>query len=161
MKPGLSGNILLFLCIFSLVACGSSDGVSVDCPDGEKGENWVWTGKVCSLRKDGFNWSVSSIAPALDGSDDLYAVGGFTHFKKRAVKYIARLNNDGSLDRGFDSDTDFFPPQIIESAIDGSGDVYVGGYLSYNGPTLPIRGIARLNLDGSLDRGFDTGAGIG
>ena len=47
------------------------------------------------------------------------------------------------------------------SAIDGSGDVYLGGYLSYNGPTLPIRGIARLNLDGSLDPSFDTGAGIG
>jgi uncharacterized delta-60 repeat protein len=163
MKPRLSGNILLFLCIFLLVACGSGSGddVRFDCPDGEKGENWVWTGKVCSLRKDGFNWSVSSIAPALDGSDDLYAVGSFTHFKKRAVEHIARLNNDGSLDRGFDSDTGFFSPQIIVSAIDGSGDVYLGGYLSYNGPTLPIRGIARLNLDGSLDTSFDTGAGIG
>jgi hypothetical protein len=96
MKPRLSGNIFLFLCISLLVACGG-DGVSVDCPDGEKGEEWVWTGKVCSLRKDGFNRSVYSIAPALDGSDDLYALGSFTHFKKRAVKYIARLNNDGSL----------------------------------------------------------------
>ena len=113
MKPRLSGDILLFLCIFFLVACGSGDGVSVDCPDGEKGEDWVWTGKVCSLRKNGFNWGVSSIAPALDGSDDLYAVGSFTHFKKRAVKYIARLNNDGSLDRGFDSDTGFFSLRLL------------------------------------------------
>ena len=163
MKSNLSGNIFLFLCISLLVACGggSGGGVSVDCPDGEEGEEWVWTGKVCSLRKDGFNWSVYSIAPALDGSDDLYAVGSFTHFKKQAAKYITRLNNDGSLDRGFDSDTDLFDPQIIVSAIDGSGDVYVGGYLSYNGPTLPIRGIARLNLDGGLDESFDTGAGIG
>jgi uncharacterized delta-60 repeat protein len=161
MKPGLSGNILLFLCIFILVACDSGDDVSLDCPDGEEGEEWVWTGKVCSLRKDGFNWSVYSIAPALDGSDDLYALGSFTHFKKHAVKYIARLNNDGSLDRGFDAGTDFFSPQIIVSAKDGSGDVYVGGYLSYNGPTSPIRGIARLNLDGSLDESFNTGEGIG
>jgi uncharacterized delta-60 repeat protein len=65
------------------------------------------------------------------------------------------------FDRGFDSGTDFFSPQIIVSAIDGSGDVYVGGYLSYNGPTSPIRGIARLNLDGSLDESFNTGEGIG
>ena len=113
MKSKSSGHIFLLLCISLLVACGGGGGVSVDCPDGEKGEDWVWTGKVCSLRKDGFNWSVYAIAPALDGSDDLYAVGSFTHFKKGAVEHIARLNNDGSLDRGFDSDTDFFPLRLL------------------------------------------------
>ncbi len=158
MKPKLSSNILLFLCIFLLVACGSGDSVSVDCPDGETGEDWVWNGTVCSLRKDGFNWSVESIAPALDGSNDLYAEGSFTHFKKHAVKYIARLNNDGSLDRGFVSGPSFFAPTIIVSANDGSGDVYVGGLLSYNGSTH--NGIARLNLDRSLDVSFDTGTGF-
>ena len=161
MKPKLSSNIFLFLCICSLVACGGSDSVRVKCPDGNAGENWVWTGEVCSLRRDGFNWGVSSIAPALDGSDDLYVVGSFTHFKNRAVKYIARLNSDGSLDTSFFSGADFFSPQIIVPANDMSGDVYVGGYLRYNGPTLPISGIARLNLDGSLDSSFNTGTGIG
>ncbi len=162
MKPKLRSNIFLFLCISSLVACGGgSDGVEVECPDGNAGENWVWTGEVCSLRRDGFNWSVSSIAPALDGSNDLYAVGSFTHFKNQAIKYIARLNNDGSLDTGFFPETSFFSPQVVAAANDGSGDVYIGGYLSYNGPTSPIRGIARLNLDGSVDAGFNTGAGIG
>jgi uncharacterized delta-60 repeat protein len=158
MKSSQSGNVFLFLCISLLAACGSGDDVSFECPDGEPGEDWVWTGKVCSLRKDGFNWTVSSISPALDGSDDLYAAGSFTHFKKRAAKYIARLNNDGSLDRGFDSDTDFFSPQIIVSANDGSGDVYVGGYLSYIDSI--VSGIARLNLDGSLDESFNTGTEI-
>jgi uncharacterized delta-60 repeat protein len=161
MKPKLSSNIFLFICISSLVACGGSDSVRVKCPDGNAGENWVWTGEVCSLRRDGFNWSVSSIAPALDGSNDLYAVGSFTHFKNQAIKYIARLNNDGSLDTGFFPKTSFFSPQVVASANDGSGDVYIGGYLSYNGPTMPIRGIARLNLDGSLDSSFNTGTGIG
>jgi uncharacterized delta-60 repeat protein len=161
MKARLLGNLTLFLFIPLLVACGSGDGVRFECPDEGPGEEWVWNGTVCSLRRNGFNWSVSSIAPALDGSNDLYVVGAFTHFKKHPVKYIARLNNDGSLDRGFDSGTSFFSPQVVESANDGSGDVYVGGYLTYNGPNSPIRGIARLNLDGSLDPGFDTGAGIG
>ena len=160
MKLKLSSNILLFLCISSLAACGD-DGVNVDCPDGGGGEDWVWTGEVCSLRRDGFNWGVESIAPALDGSDDLYTEGSFTHFKNKAVNNIVRLNNNGSLDRGFKSNKEFFSPAVVASATDGSGDVYVGGYLSYNGPTLPIRGIARLNVDGSLDKGFDTGDGIG
>ena len=159
MKSGLSGNIILILCISLLVACGNDD-VSVDCPDGEMGENWVWTGKVCSLRRDGFNWSVSSIAPALDGSDDLYAVGSFTHFEKRTVKHIARLNNDGSLDRGFESGKGFsYPPNTIASANDGSGDIYVGGIFSSYNNSL-VGGIARLNPDGSLDMGFDTGTGF-
>jgi len=156
MQTRLLGNFALFLFISILAACDV--GVRFECPDGEPGEDWVWNGTACSLRRDGFNWSVSSIAPALDGSDDLYAVGSFTHFKKRAVEYIARLNNDGSLDQGFDSGTDFFPPQIIVSAIDGSGDVYVGGYLGYIDST--ISGIARLKLDGSLDESFNTGTEI-
>ncbi len=159
MKSKLSSNIFLFLCISSLVACGGDGDVRVKCPNGATGEEWVWNGTVCSLRKDGFNWGVESIAPALDGSDDLYAVGSFTHFKNQAVKYIARLNNNGSLDRGFVSGPSFFPPNIVVSANDGSGDVYVGGLLSYNGSTH--RGIARLNLDRSLDVSFDTGTGIG
>jgi len=88
--------------IFVLTACGgSSDGVSVDCRDGGEGEDWFWTGKVCRFSTKGFNWDVHAIAPALDSSDDLYAVGEFTAYKKNSVKYAARLNNNGSLDGGF------------------------------------------------------------
>lgn len=144
------------LSVLGVAGCSEGASVGVDC-----GSGWVWNGTVCSRRIDGFNWKVYSIALAQDGSEDLYAVGSFTHFKNEAVKYIARLNNDGSLDRGFISNTDFFSPLIVVSANDGSSKVYVGGYLSYNGPTLPIKGIARLHLDGSLDMSFDTGSGIG
>jgi len=157
MKPGLSGNILPFLCIFFLAACGSEGGVEVDCPDEEGGEDWFWTGKVCRLSTKGFNWDVHSIAPALDSSDDLYAVGEFTAYKKNTVKYAARLNNKGSLDGGFDSDSDFLSPQIIEPARDGSGDVYIGGRFYIDST---IVGIARLNLNGSLDKNFDAGTEV-
>jgi uncharacterized delta-60 repeat protein len=157
MNRNLIGNVFLFLCISSLSGCG--DDVRVNCPDGSSGEKWVWDGTVCSLRRDGFNWSVSSIAPALDGSGDLYTVGSFTHFKRYPVKHIARLNTGGSLDKAFVSGADFFSPQIVVTANDGSGDIYVGGLLGYDGSTH--RGIARLNQDRSLDPGFDTGAGIG
>ncbi|MDH5534120.1 MAG: hypothetical protein OEZ08_00935 [Betaproteobacteria bacterium] len=142
--------------VLGVVGCGSGDDVVVDC-----GPGWVWNGTVCSRRTDGFNSGVSSISPALEGSGDLYAVGAFTHFKNDAVKHVARVNSDGSLDRGFVSNTDFMPPNVVVSANDGSGDIYIGGYLIYNGPNLPIRGIARLNHDGSLDSNFNTGAGIG
>jgi len=121
MKPKLSSKIFLFLCISSLVACGGGgDSVEVECPDGNAGENWVWTGEVCSLRRDGFNWGVSSIAPALDGSNDLYAVGSFTHFKNQAIKYIARLNNDGSLDTGFSPKQVFLALKLLRQPMMGA-----------------------------------------
>jgi len=151
--------ILLFLLTTALAACGGSSDPcsSLD----EPGEKWVWNGTVCQLRRDGFNWGVSSISPALDGSEDLYVVGSFTRFKSRAIKHIARVNKDGSLDRGFVTGTGFnYTPDVVVSANDGSGDIYVGGmFSSYNGST--VRGIARLNQDGSLDLSFDTGTTIG
>jgi uncharacterized delta-60 repeat protein len=84
-------------------------------------------------------------------------VGEFTAYKKNTVKYAARLNNNGSLDGGFDSDSDFLSPQIIEPARDGSGDVYIGGRFYIDSTII---GIARLNLNGSLDKNFNTGTEV-
>jgi len=103
---------------------------------------------------------VNSVAVALDSSDDVYIGGKFTVFKNSAANRIARLNNDGSLDTGFITGTGFNGDVLfIAPANDGSGDVYVGGYFTnYNGTA--VGGIARLNLDGTLDTFFDTGTGF-
>lgn len=108
----------------------------------------------------GFNSTVSSIAPALDGSDDVYVGGVFTIYKNSEASRIARLNNDGSLDTGFVTGTGFDDrTRTVSPANDGSGDVYVGGsFTSYNGTAVGY--IARLNLDGSLDTAFDSGTGF-
>ena len=107
-----------------------------------------------------FNGKVSSIAPALDSSDDVYVGGFFTIYKNSAANRIARLNNDGSLDTGFITGTGFDNTvDIVAPAVDGSGDVYVGGrFTGYNGTAVSY--IARLNLDGTLDTDFDTGTGF-
>ncbi len=104
--------------------------------------------------------SVDSIATATDGSDDVYVGGSFTIFKNSMANRIARLNNDGSLDTSFITGTGFDQQvQIIAPAIGVSGDVYVGGYFTtYDGTA--VGGIARLNLDGTLDVVFDTGTGF-
>jgi len=103
---------------------------------------------------------VNSIAVALDSSDDVYVGGTFTTYKNFTANRIARLNNDGSLDTGFITGTGFNGEVLfIAPAADGSGDVYVGGYFtSYNGTA--VGGIARLNLDGTLDTFFVTGIGF-
>jgi uncharacterized delta-60 repeat protein len=108
----------------------------------------------------GFNATVFSIAPALDGSDDVYVGGHFSIYKNSTAKRIARLNNDGSLDAGFISGTGFDNSvSIVTPAVDGSGDVYVGGrFTDYNGSAVNY--IARLNLDGTLDTDFDIGTGF-
>ena len=155
VNPGLNSKVFWFLCALFLAACGSDDGVEVDCQDGGEGEDWFWTGTVCRFSTKGFNYEVHDIAPAEDSSDDLYAVGEFTAYKKNTVKYAARLNNSGSLDGRFDADSDYYSPRIIEPARDGSGDVYIGGRF-YIGTS--IIGIARLNLNGNRDKKFNPGA---
>lgn len=110
----------------------------------------------------GFNNSVIAVAPASDGSGDLYVGGHFTGYNRTGVGRIARLNLDGSLDADFDTGfglDDFV--SIIVPLNDGSGDIYVGGpFTSYNG-TVVGNGLIRLKDDGSLDSGFNTGSGWG
>ncbi len=109
---------------------------------------------------EGFNDTVTSIAPALDSSDDVYVGGSFTIYKNSAANGIARINNDGSLDTGFVTGTGFDAPvYTVSPANDDSGDVYVGGsFTSYDGTAIGY--IARLKLDGTLDTVFDTGTGF-
>jgi len=110
----------------------------------------------------GFTNEVNIVAPAIDGNGDVYIGGRFTSYNGSAVGYIARLNLDGTLDTVFDTGTGFSSEvNIIVPAIDGSGDIYVGGsFTSYNG-TAVGSGLIRLNDDGSLDMGFGTGSGWG
>lgn len=109
---------------------------------------------------EGFSDIVNSIAPALDGSDDVYVGGDFTIYKNSSANRIARLNNDGSLDTSFIIGTGFNGEvRSIAPATDGSGDVYVGGdFTNYNG--TDVGSIVRLNLDGTLDTNFITGTGF-
>jgi uncharacterized delta-60 repeat protein len=98
----------------------------------------------------GFTNTVNIIAPANDGSGDVYVGGSFTSYNGLAVgSGLVRLNNDGSLDTGFSTGSGWGKDGIA-LANDGSGDVYVARNSS--------PGIARLNDDGSIDTGFDPGA---
>ncbi len=109
----------------------------------------------------GLNSFVHCIVAASDGSGDVYVAGDFTVYNGASARRIVRLNSDGSLDAGFDSGAAGFdsPAYWVVPADDGSGDVYVGGqFSSYNGAS-DLRRIVRLNSDGSIDAGFNIGAG--
>ena len=102
----------------------------------------------------GSGWGQDGIAPATDGSGDVYVA-------KSTSPGIARLNNDGSIDTGFDTGLSGFNDDVraIAVATDGSGDIYAAGFFTdYNGTGM--NGLARVNSDGSLDSGFVTDAGF-
>lgn len=111
----------------------------------------------------GFN-APNSIVPALDGSGDVYVAGEFTTYNGTDSNYIIRLNEDGSIDTGFNVGTGFnvsisTRARSIAAVPDGSGDIYVGGnFTSYNG--TGSNGIIRLNSDGSIENSFSVGSGF-
>ena len=103
---------------------------------------------------------VRSIALATDGSGDIYVGGWFKSYNGSASDRLIRLNSDGSRDNDFVIGNGFDSGVLsVASTNDGSGDIYVGGWFSrYNNHNSPR--IIRLNNDGSVDTGFDIGAGF-
>lgn len=72
---------------------------------------------------------------------------------------IARLNSDGSLDASFDPGSGS-NAGVAAVAIQPDGKiVLVGAFTSFDG--VRMNRVVRLNSDGSLDRSFDPGPGIG
>ena len=98
----------------------------------------------------GFNNTVHSIAPAGDGSGDLYVGGSFTNYNGTLANDLVRLNVDGTVDQAFATGTGFNNAVFsIAPSGDGSGDVYVGGqFTSYQ--VIKIGRLARLKPNGSL-----------
>jgi beta-propeller uncharacterized protein DUF5122 len=102
------------------------------------------------LTGTGFNNTVFSIAPAGDGSGDLYVGGAFSNYNGTPANDLVRLNADGTVDQAFVTGTGFNDTVFsIAPAGDGSGDLYVGGqFTSYQSTT--IGRFVRLTSTGSL-----------
>src|SRR5436305_323162 len=65
--------------------------------------------------------------------------------------------NGGDLDAGFDPGTGA-NNSVLTTALQPDGKIIIGGaFTSYN--SIGRNRIARLNVDGSLDAGFDPGTG--
>jgi len=112
------------------------------------------------MSSGGVDEDLHILAPATDGSGDLYVGGGFNNINGTAVNGLARLNSDGTLDTAFDMSNGGVNRDVFALAptTDGSGDLYIGGWFSIiNGAA--VRGLARLNSDGTLDAVFDMSGG--
>jgi len=104
----------------------------------------------------GFNDpDVLTISIQADGK--LIVGGHFVKYNNVSNRYIVRLNADGSADPGFNTG-DFVKSTLIDaSAIQSDGKIIIAGESSSTANRL--KGIARLNTDGSVDNTFDVGTG--
>ena len=103
------------------------------------------------------NGSVLSVAVQGDGK--VLIGGGFSTYNNTGRFRIARLKTDGTLDPDFNLNTGT-DDNILSVAVQGDGKILIGGFFTqYNGTGRNF--IARLNINGSLDTGFDPGTGAG
>jgi len=104
------------------------------------------------LGANGKVWSV-----VLESSGQIIIGGEFTTYNGTNVNEVARLNADGSLDTTFNPGAG--PDGIVDAvAVDASGRVIIGGGFA-NVSGVSSGGVARLNVDGSLDTAFAPGIG--
>ncbi|TGE16588.1 T9SS type A sorting domain-containing protein [Hymenobacter elongatus] len=102
-------------------------------------------------------------ALALQSDGKILAGGAFAHYNGVVTGSLARLNADGSVDKGFNAGgTGFFGGaggSVIRSlTVQPDGKILVGGGLTdYNGTA--VGSVLRLNPDGTLDPSFALGAG--
>jgi len=97
-------------------------------------------------------------------ADGKWLVGGaFTTFDGLTRRSIVRLNEDGSVDTGFNPGAGItfnFIPEILSIAPQADGRVVVGGrFNTYRG--VQRLGVARINSNGTLDTAFDPGLDAG
>ncbi len=93
---------------------------------------------------------------ALQPNGKLIVAGNFSTVNSVSRNKIAQLNNNGSLDAGFDPGTGVNSGVCYTAATQPDGQVLIGGYFSsVNG--VSRNGLARLNGNGSLDTSFNSG----
>lgn len=104
---------------------------------------------------NGTSGELSSIE--IDANGNILIAGSFTHYNLVPRRYLTRISSTGELDYTFNPETGV-NGSVYTNIQQPDGKILIGGYFSYvNG--APVRNLARLNLDGSVDTTFDTGEG--
>lgn len=100
----------------------------------------------------GFNVAQNNPSSAFQSDGKLIVAGNFTSYNYISIIKLARFNTDGTIDLSFNPGTS--TNETIESiALQPDGKIIIGGtFTSYNGTF--IRGIARINSNGTLDNSF-------
>lgn len=85
--------------------------------------------------------------------------GLFTKYNGTDVNYIARVEDNGSLDNTFNyGGVGANGPIYKVLRLEDDRMIIVGGFTAYNGTS--VNGIARINANGTLDNTFNPGSGV-
>lgn len=88
-------------------------------------------------------------------NNKIIVVGQFTIYNGITTKFIAQLNSDGTLDTSFNASGLGANGIIYSVSIQTNGKIIIGGdFTKYNG--VNRYGVARLNINGTLDTTFNT-----
>jgi uncharacterized delta-60 repeat protein len=111
-------------------------------------------GHLDSLLNPANSWPAEVLSLAVQPDGKILLGGNFIPAVS-AIKGLARLNADGSVDETFAvSATDLTNSVVKAIALQPDGKIVIGGRFAWrNGQYEP--GLARLNLDGTLDPSFD------
>ena len=101
----------------------------------------------------GANGIVEHVVLQPDGK--ILVCGNFTSFGGQDRGYVARLNDNGSVDMSFNAHPGYW---VRHMSLQTDGKIVIGGFFT-NVEGIKRNRIARLNADGSLDTSFDPGAG--
>jgi len=104
----------------------------------------------------GFNGTTENLA--IDSSNRVIAVGGFTSYNGTSAARIARLNTDGTIDGTFSTGVGF-PSNPTRVILDSSSKLLVVGFFGSYNNTTAIR-LVRINTNGTIDSSLSTGSGF-
>jgi uncharacterized delta-60 repeat protein len=106
------------------------------------------------------NLDVYAIAIQEDGK--ILIGGSFTNVSSKSRNFIARLNADGTVDTLFDPNA---TNRVSVISVQPDGKILVGGFFNSfmpnGGSPVTRNGIARLNVDGTVDSAFNPNANNG
>lgn len=116
-----------------------------------------------TLNGTGFNGYVNSLDLQPDG--EILAAGNFTSFDHYPFEYVSRLQTDGAFDSSFLLDQAGANSEVYQvlsqtTTADQTNNgpiIAVGDFTSFDG--VARNGMARLNINGSLDETFNPGSG--
>jgi uncharacterized delta-60 repeat protein len=96
---------------------------------------------------------VETVLPLPNGQ--IMICGNFAKYNGVSRSYIARLNENGSLDQSFNARPSYW---VRTMGLQTDGKIVIGGYFTVV-ESSTRNCIARLNTDGSLDTSFNVGSG--
>ncbi len=105
------------------------------------------------------NFGRSTVAVVVQSDGKILMGGYFENVHGVTRRGIARLNPNGTLDPTFDAGLSFTFSEHVSLGLQPDGKIVVGG--NYFLGSRYIRGVSRLNSNGSQDETFNPGADVG